>query len=399
MTCRKRKVRCDLGKPRCLNCIKRGEACPGPRLARVETYVYRPWDPPGPVVDVDRKAKAILPRSGSVCPPIQQRPLLSAAQDNAESRQAQTDFQIRRIKDWESFWPFGCAPECDGSFSDSCERYCGDPGRIGKCHALIGRNASHSVPRAPAGGECGNASFGVFHVDPMLHELLLFWNTSMVQPMSGIRPKGDISDLASIAWTQLLKTLWDVGHGYAFLSVAASHYKTITGSPHMTLQEARYHTRAIRLLRERLQIEDVTERAVGYVMSMLSAELASGDLSAATYHSKFLARLLQPKDRSIHPPAAICHSPYVWFEMQRATRTFTRPLVDLDLYAESLGPTTSYDQFEWTSNKTLSLDYPALGDLGLIKLFAELRHYNTILESFDTEILPLGREACVHLSN
>lgn len=398
MTCRRRKVRCDLGTPRCLKCIRRREPCSGPRSAIVETNVYCSWESPELVIGADGKAKAILPRSGSKAPSIQQPP--SVAQNDNKSRSAQNDFQRQRKEGLKLCCPFDDASECYKSTSDPCERPGGASGRIGERHALIPGGESHTLPRAPPGGEYGNAFFGVFRVDSILKELVLFWSTSVVQQMPGVCVQEDMVDLASTAWGQLFKTLYDAGHGYAFLAVAASHYKTITGSPHMTVQEKRYHTTAIRLLRERLNNEHVSDLAMGYVKSMILAELASGDYRAATFHSKFLVRMFQTKDTSAKsPPAAICESSYVWCEMGRATKTFTKPLLDLDLYAQSLGRNSSYEQFEWTSNKASMLDSAALGDLGLIKLFAELNHYNTILKSFGADILPFQRETCIHLSN
>lgn len=69
---------------------------------------------------------------------------------------------------------------------------------------------------------------------------------------------------------------------------------------------------------------------------------------------------------------------YLWFEIQRATQTFTRPICDLKQYEtwfSELPICETYSPFVWNTEWSEAIDVEALGDLRLAKLFAAMHHY------------------------
>ncbi|KPI36078.1 uncharacterized protein AB675_1610 [Cyphellophora attinorum] len=192
------------------------------------------------------------------------------------------------------------------------------------------------------------------------------------------------SDLGGIVWEHALQILLSNFGGHALLTCIARTHSTVTSSNTMRLSEIRARSTALKILREEIQERGPSPDALNCILLMFNTEILAKDHQAALSHSMFLAAHVFSAAHLDYPTinSDILRHVYLTSEIQRATQTFTRPVIDLALYDDwltKLDDEQIYPPFVPSPEKLDHTDTKALEDVYLAELFTEARHYHNLL--------------------
>jgi hypothetical protein len=241
------------------------------------------------------------------------------------------------------------------------------------------------VSRSPSQGQYGNAYLGRIRMSADVSELVHFWRTCMIEnACKGIRMSPSSSDLGGVVWEHALQILLSDFGGHALLTCIARTHSTVTSSTAMRLSEIRARSTALQILRQEIDERGPSPDALNCVLLMFNTEILAKDHQAALSHSMFLAAHVFEVAHLDYPTinSDILRHVYLTSEIQRATQTFTRPVIDLGLYdvwLAELEDEEIYPPFVPSPESLDHTDAEALEDVYLAELFTEARHYHNLL--------------------
>lgn len=244
-----------------------------------------------------------------------------------------------------------------------------------------------SVPACPPGGQFGNATIGVIPIEPVVLDLLQFWQTKSLQ----LYMPGSRFSLPRRAFDLSLQALADDIQAYGMIASFASYHSMLTGSLESKMIQAQSYGRAVTALRNYLGTSMVPFRLLGGTNMLIAAEFAAKNFAAAYYHTKFLVPILEVKVGVITPGLLRLRHTSMVLELERATATFSRPLMDISrwtLHDQQFGP---WPQLPSLTEECETVDIDAIGDMPLIRLFTRVRHLDVLLHcSWASETINQG---------
>ena len=228
-------------------------------------------------------------------------------------------------------------------------------------------------------------------VDSTVSQLLIFNQTCLLPSIHGRAM--DIANTAfyiTSCWQDSIASLQDECKGCGYLARFAAILASITSDPKMMTTAMVFKQRATELLRSRLakygnmqvQSRRGNARVVNLclsIYSLLAADVAAQNYSAAAVHGRILTKFLQPEDPSLAVTnAKLLHS-VLYQDMQRASISLTRPSFDLNRLAlNSLSARAKLDEITGSREGFVYRRYPtpldpALKLVNLRNVFTEMR--------------------------
>jgi hypothetical protein len=228
-------------------------------------------------------------------------------------------------------------------------------------------------------------------VDSTVSQLLIFYRSCLLPSLHGRAI--DVANTPSYAtsyWQDSIASLQDECKGCGYLARFAAILASITSDPKMMTTAMVFKQRATELLRSRLakygnmQVQSrrgnarVTDLCWS-IYSLLAADVAAQNYSAAAVHGRILTKFLQPEDPSLAVTDAKLLHAVLYHDMQRASVSLTRPSFDLNRLAlDSLSVRAKLDEITGSREGFVYRRYPtpldpALKLVNLRNVFTEMR--------------------------
>jgi len=135
--------------------------------------------------------------------------------------------------------------------------------------------------------------------------------------------------------------------GYALLSRCAAIISTITSNRQTENLSISFKNRAITALRERLARMQYGQADLAIcwdIYALFSAEIATHNFAAAQVHGKFLRQILQREDGCVIETDTRFRHAVMYYDIQRASLSLTRPSFDLSRWLTEFLPGTGLQE-------------------------------------------------------
>lgn len=251
---------------------------------------------------------------------------------------------------------------------------------------------------SPAGGSLDQFGSFVFPRNLRTDCILHFWDWFIITPSINELQSGRFR---KDAWSLTLSAFTDHCRGYAFMSSAAHLHSITTGDPASAILAKKFRTLSMANLRWRLSRDGLSRDAIASVLALITAELSHGDSEAAATHIRYLKQYVQPLNKvdKFGTPGGV-HI-LLWQEIQRASRTLTRPILDLERWRQENSPglwlpksASLRDLLDAQS----TIDIEAATDPRFLGLLTEAKKYGVLLHVMTETHAQISRDNSLRLS-
>jgi hypothetical protein len=288
--------------------------------------------------------------------------------------------------------------------NDATKVECGNRENKGTFHTspdalAVARRYSRSRPRySPTVSILHQYGYSVFSECPQIDGLLHFLNWNIVTPsVDEVEPQS----LRADAWSLSMSVFADEGRACASLSFVAYVMSIATGDASAAILATTLRIRSMKSLRRQLFKQGLNQDTAASIAALAIAEIGQGDAEAAAVHVRYLESHIQPESGlSYFGPPGAAHM-LLWQVIHQATRTLTRPILDLDRWQDEYCPNLWWPNnpsFRRLLKSQYALDHEAVTDTWTLELLTEVRKYGVLLKVLTKTRALMPREDSLQLS-
>lgn len=164
--------------------------------------------------------------------------------------------------------------------------------------------------------------------------LIYFWDWFISNPFDH---DSELQLLCKDAWALMFSSVADESRLYAFLSTAAQFHSITTGDHSMGALASKFRYKSMQKLRQQLALTGFDGNNAASMLALVTASLSHGDFGAAATHLRHLKKLVQPSQDEFHFSLPGAEHIILWQDIQRASQTLTRPILDIKRWQRESG--------------------------------------------------------------